>query len=227
MSGTVAARRRARALRVARLHMISTLNSDPNWVVMHFFLNASVCNITALYNGDYDLYRTRLAPFINKEEFEKHMAAINKTFVDNRVGFWEAFCCGLWGMCTLFTSLCYISWKARRWIEEVDKLLKNEINPAIKHRNIAFVLRREFGVPYLAVHILVPIEKPVQQVQLVVVQADQPPPKYSVEIEAAPPVQSMYTTASAPADYDFCPKCGTYRTDKSGSFCGKCGNTFA
>jgi len=97
-----------------------------------------------------------------------------------------------------------------RWMTEVENLLKNEINPAVRDRNIEFALHNATGGPYLLVRILVPAET----------QSKMPS-------SSAPPQQDMNLKASlssAPsAEVVFCTKCGAKRIDPDGAFCNKCG----
>jgi hypothetical protein len=207
---------------MARTQMITNLNSDPNCVVMGFIMNEPCSEMRGYFDGTYENYATRLGPYIQKDEFEKHMAAINKVCADLHVGMGLACLCGC-----LIIGTCWVVYASRRWVNAVDRLMKEDINPKLKAANIpvAFEFRRELYGPYLTVRILVPVQQ--QPVQVVIVQQPmgqqmQMQPQQQMMYAPQMQMQPMQQTMGA----GFCPKCGTQRMDTSSAFCGKCGQQF-
>jgi len=178
------------------------LNSDPNVVALNFLESTDPSNVTGYFDGHYELYQQRLAPYINKADFEKYVGMINNTCMATHIGQQGVYCAFIFLLCTVFTSLCCLIGLSRRWIPMVEEQLKDEINPAIKDRNIAFELRYMPNGPYLVVHILVPVQQvqPVQQV--VVVPTTQPDAQGGqsqptvIDAQAPPPYQETETTAT-------------------------------
>jgi len=137
-----------------RIEIMTDLEKDPNVVVIGFAGRSPSDATTNYFDPKFDPYKEQLGSYISKQDFEAQLAAINKRCDETYVSGREYACYMLLAPCTLCTSVCYINNKMSQWIPAVESQISDEINPAIKDKNIAFELRKEAFGPYLTVRIL-------------------------------------------------------------------------